>query len=143
MPNKNLELRKSVHAVLGYDFAISKNLNVKLEAYYQYLFDVPVEDDSESTLSMINASTVWDLIESKGMVSAGLGRNYGLDLTVEKFFANQYYFLLTGSVFDSKYQAKNGEWYNTRFNTNYQVSLLGGKEFKVGKKKNNIIGIIK
>lgn len=27
------------------------------------------------------------------------------------------------------------------FNGNYQLNLLGGKEFKMGKKKNNIFGL--
>lgn len=140
-PNKSLELNKSVHAVLAYDFAITKDLNLKLEGYYQHLYNIPVENDAESTLSTINASSIFDLFGSKGMVSKGLGRNYGIDLTFEKFFTKQYYILFTASVFDSKYQAQNGEWFNTRFNTNYQFTLLGGKEFKIGKKKNNIFGI--
>ncbi|MCP4442752.1 MAG: TonB-dependent receptor [Aureispira sp.] len=141
-PNKSLELQKSVHAVLAYDFAIATDFNLKLEGYYQHLYDVPVENDGESVLSSINATSFWDLLNAKeGLTSTGIGRNYGIDLTFEKFFTKQYYFLLTASVFDSKYQAQNGEWYNTRFNTNYQITLLGGKEFKIGKKKNNIFGI--
>jgi len=140
-PNKNLELKKSFHAVLGYNFSITKNLHIKVEFYYQYLYNIAIENDTTSTMSTINASSIWDLMYSKGMVSEGLGRNIGMDLTVEKFFADQYYILFTAAAYDSKYQAKNGQWYNTRFNSNYQFTLLGGKEFKVGKKKNNIIGI--
>lgn len=139
--NKNLELKKAVHAVLGYDFAISKDINLKVEAYYQYLYDVPVENDQESNLSIVNTSNIFEVIHAKSMVSEGLGRNFGLDLTFEKFFSKQYYILFTASVFDSKFKAKDGHWYNTRFNTNYNLSLLGGKEFKLGKNKNNIIGL--
>ncbi|BDS10352.1 TonB-dependent receptor [Aureispira anguillae] len=139
--NKNLELKKAVHAVLGYDFAISKDINLKIEAYYQYLYDVPVENETESTLTILNTTNIFEVLNAKGMVSEGLGRNFGLDLTFEKFFSKQYYILFTASVYDSKYQAKDGNWYNTRFNTNYNISLLGGKEFKVGKNKNNTFGL--
>ena len=42
---------------------------------------------------------------------------------------------------NSKYRAADGNWYNTRFNGNYNVTALGGKEFRVGKKKRNTIGL--
>ena len=62
-------------------------------------------------------------------------------MTFEKFFSNQYYFLVTGSLFDSKYTGANGKTYNTVFNSNYQLNLLGGKEFTIGKKKKNIFSV--
>ena len=141
-PNKNLKFLKSMHAVLGYDLQFNANLRLKAEAYYQKLYDVPVEDSPNSVNSIINAKDIWDIAgNTNGAVNEGTGYNYGLDLTLEKFFSDQYYFLFTGSVFDSKYTPKDGNTYNTRFNTNYQVNLLGGKEFKIGKKKKNVLGV--
>jgi hypothetical protein len=75
------------------------------------------------------------------MIDNGIGENYGLEFTFEKFFSNQYYFLTTASIFDSKYRASNGKWYNTSFNYNYTFNIVGGKEFTVGKTGNNIFGI--
>jgi hypothetical protein len=49
--------------------------------------------------------------------------------------------MFSGSVFDSKYKASDNEWYNTSFNSNYILNLLGTKEFKWGKKKMHVIGI--
>jgi outer membrane receptor protein involved in Fe transport len=71
----------------------------------------------------------------------GLGRNYGIELTIEKFFSNNYYFLVTGSLFESKYKAGDGNWYNTVFNSNYVTNWLVGKDFKTGKNKQNIFGL--
>ena len=42
LDNKNLGFSKAQHAVLGYDLQIAKNLRTRLEAYYQYLWDIPV-----------------------------------------------------------------------------------------------------
>jgi hypothetical protein len=44
--------------------------------------------------------------------------------------------LITGSVFDSKYKGSDNIERNTAFNTKYAANVLGGKEFKVGKKGN-------
>jgi len=64
-----------------------------------------------------------------------------LDLTLEKNFTKSYYFLLTGSIFDSKFRTLAGDWFNTRFNSQYQTNVLVGKEFIAGKQKNRIIGL--
>ena len=140
-PARDLELSKSLHTVLGYDYRMGENLRLKAELYYQYLYDVPIESDPNSIGSLLNAIDIWDLIGAQDVVNEGTGVNYGLDLTVEKFFSNSYYFLATGSIYESKYTPANGETYNTAFNGNYQLNILGGKEFKVGKKKNNIFGL--
>jgi hypothetical protein len=40
--------------------------------------------------------------------------------------------MITGSLFDSKYLASDDKWRNSAFNGQYMLSLLGGKEWKVG-----------
>ena len=130
-PNENLGFSKARHYVIGYDRIINKNLVFKMEAYYQDLYDVPVEDDPTSTFSALNHSNGYT---NKKLVNEGSGKNYGLDLTLEKFFSRNYYFLTTASVFDSKYKGMDGIERNTMYNTNYLFSALGGKEWQI---KNN------
>ncbi|MBU0765488.1 MAG: TonB-dependent receptor, partial [Bacteroidetes bacterium] len=63
------------------------------------------------------------------------GKNYGLELTVERFFAGSYYFLYTASVYDSWYTLMNGTESRTRYAANYATNFLAGKEFKLGEKE--------
>jgi hypothetical protein len=72
-------------------------------------------------------------------VNKGTGRNYGVEMTLERFFTNNYYFLLTTSLFDSKYTGSDGIERNTPFNNRYVVNLLTGREFRVG--RNNVFSI--
>lgn len=141
LPARNLELTKALHAVLGYDYRLSENMRLKLEAYYQHLYDVPVAADPTSTRSIINAFDIWGIIGTEGATNDGTGRNYGVDFTLEKFFAQQHYFMITGSLYHSKYTPQNGKEYNTRFNGNYQLNMLGGKEWKLGPQQKNILGL--
>lgn len=134
--NKNLALRKAFHAVLGYDFPFRKDFRLKTEIYYQYLFDVPVAQDSSSDFSLINTYEIKNLLVNKGT-----GFNYGWEFTLEKFYSHKYYFLFTTSLFSSKYKTFSGKTYNTLYNGNYVVNMTGGKDFTVGKEKNKTLGI--
>ena len=72
-------------------------------------------------------------------VNSGTGYNYGLELTVEKFFSKGYYGLFTSSLYSSTYVGSDGVERNTAFNGRYVFNLLGGKEWKVGKDNRNAL----
>jgi hypothetical protein len=136
-PNKDLNLTKAHHFVLGYDLNLSKHIRLKLEPYYQYLYDVPVIQDS--SYSLLNMQADWYLNEK--LVNTGSGANLGVDLTLERYLNNNYYYLLTASLFKSKYTGGDGIERNTRYNRNYCINLLAGKEWILGNKKNKVVGI--
>ncbi len=135
LSNKDLGFTRSNQYVLSYDWSIAANLRLKLEGYYQLLDKVPVESQA-SSYSALNSGSGFVPDDQDSLVNEGTGTNYGLELTVEKFFSDGYYFLITSSLFDSKYKGSDGVERNTAFNTGYVLNLLGGKEFKVGKKGN-------
>lgn len=128
--NQELDFTKAHHFVVGYDFKPAKNWRSKLEVYYQHLYDVPV-DRFESTFSLLNAGADFVFPETGYLINGGTGKNYGLELTVEKFFSNGYYGLLTGSLFRSKYEGSDGIERSTAFNNKYVLNILGGKEWKM------------
>ncbi|MFD2246385.1 TonB-dependent receptor [Pontibacter ruber] len=136
-PNKELDLTRAAHYVLGYDQMLREDLRLKAEVYYQHLYNVPVGAEANSSFSAINHERGFT---TDSLVNQGTGRNYGLELTLEKFFTNNYYFLLTTSLYESKYTATDGVERDTRFNGNHIVNFLAGKEFKVGSSKQNLIG---
>ncbi|MFN0031060.1 MAG: carboxypeptidase regulatory-like domain-containing protein [Flavobacteriales bacterium] len=138
-PNKNLGFNKADHIVLAYDRNITKHIYAKVEAYYQNLFNIAVEDSTGSVISIINNE--YDYI-TEPLTNQGNGRNYGLELTVEQRTYRNLYFLLSGSLFNSEYSAMDKVWRNTRFNTNYSFVITAGKEWSVGKtEKNKTLGV--
>lgn len=134
--NKNLALRKAFHSVLGYDFPFKNDFRLKTEVYYQYLFDVPVANDSSSDFSLLNSYEVKNVLTTKGT-----GYNYGAEFTIEKFYSHHYYFLFTASLFNSKYTTFAGKTYNTRYNGNYIFNISGGKDFLLGAQKDKTFGL--
>ncbi|MDH6305290.1 hypothetical protein M2459_002390 [Parabacteroides sp. PF5-5] len=134
--NKELDFTKTHHFSLSYHHRISENMNLKVEPYFQYLFNVPVIADS--SFSILNRNTVY--IED-ALVNEGKGRNYGLDITLEKYMAKGMYYMVTASVFNSEYCGGDGVWHSTKYNRNYIVDGLFGKEWMFGKNDRNVLGI--
>ena len=132
LDNKNLGFLKAHHWVVGFDALPAKQLRFKIESYYQYLHDVPV-DKFPSSYSLVNAGAGWGLNTRDAMMNAGEAWNYGVELTMEKFFHKSYYFLSTLSLFDSKYKASDGIIRNTAFNGHFVFNTLAGKEFSLSK----------
>jgi hypothetical protein len=133
--NRKLDFAKAHHYVLSYDWLISEYLRLKIEPYYQHLYDIPVEKGSH--LSLINYFDFLQMLPK--LVNDGKGKNYGIDLTLERYLNAGYYYLLTGTLFDSRYLDGKGVWRNTRLNRNYIVNALGGKEWKMGRQKQNML----
>ncbi len=130
--NEFLGFTRSHHFSAGINQVIGKGMHLKFEGYYQSLFEVPIESIS-STYSILNSGTSFVFEMNPNLVNQGIGRNYGVELTLEKAFSNSYYFLLTGSLFQSEYQGSDKIWRNTAFNNQYMLNTLGGKEFNIGK----------
>ncbi len=137
LSNKKLDFTKSQHVVLGYDYFLTKFLKVKTEVYYQNLWNAPVYIVPSSVSALNRGATFTRFFPIYTMQNTGTGYNYGLELTIEKLFHKHYFFMLNGSLFDSKYTASNGKTANTDFNGNFMINFLGGLEYAVGKSKKN------
>jgi hypothetical protein len=131
--NRNIGFTRAHHFIAGYDLLFSQNFRLKSEVYYQYLFDVPVET-KPSNFSMLNNSSM-QFFSYDTLKNSGTGRNYGIEITLEKFLTRGYYFLLTGSLFDSKYKGSDGVLRSTAFDSKYVTNFLGGKDFRLNGKK--------
>jgi len=133
--NPDLKITKSNHFVLGYDYRINSNMKLKIEGYYQQIYDVPVI--AGTSYSLLNYQ--WDDYFEEALVNDGTGSNIGVDLTVERYMKQGYYYMMTASFFDSKYKGGDGKERNTSYNRNFVINVLGGKEWTV--RTNNTLAI--
>jgi hypothetical protein len=82
LTNKDMGFTRSQHLVLGYDRMLTDNMRLKVESYYQYISQAPVEQQV-SSFSMLNAGADFTMPEEDSLVNKGKGRNYGIELTLE------------------------------------------------------------
>jgi hypothetical protein len=135
--NKGLGFTRAHHIVLGYNYRFSPIHVLRIEPYVQFLTDVPVEPGT--TFSAINLQNDWFV--NTRLENSGLGRNMGIDLTLERFMRNGYYYLFTASLFKSTYRGGDLVWRSTMYDRTYLVNMLFGKEWKLGENKQNLFGI--
>ena len=122
--NKNLDFTKAHHLMLSFAYKVSENTSLKVEPYIQFLYDVPVMRDS--SFSVLNRD---EFFVENALVNKGRGRNFGVDFTWERALNKGLYYMITASLFDSRYCGGDGVWHNTRFNRKYVLNGLIGKEW--------------
>ena len=134
--NKNLDFTKAHHLMLSFAYKVSENTSLKVEPYIQFLYDVPVMRDS--SFSVLNRD---EFFVENALVNKGRGRNFGVDFTWERALNKGLYYMITASLFDSRYCGGDGVWHNTRFNRKYVLNGLIGKEWMLGRNKQNILSV--
>ncbi|MBX2978827.1 MAG: TonB-dependent receptor [Flavobacteriales bacterium] len=128
-PNRGLGLTRAAHAVAGYERMLAEDVQFKVEAYYQYLYGQPVENAPNSSFWLGN----WDgWFTTRPLVNEGTGYNTGVEVSVEKFFTRGWHGMTTLSLFEAKYRAMDGNWYNSRWNLGAVGNVLAGKEWQLG-----------
>jgi hypothetical protein len=138
-PNRDLGMTQAHHFVLSYDQTFRDNWHIKPELYFQNIQNAPVSATVLDEYSMLNQI---DGFVNKALANNGAGRNYGLELTVEKFLTNGFYGMLSNSLFNAEYRGSDGQWHDTRFNAGFISSAVAGKEWNWNNaKKNRTIGV--
>jgi len=132
--NSNLKSPKAVHTVISYSNYFNNDWKLKFSTYYQYLYDIPeLSNDPYETYINAGAGIITDSLDNNG-----LGENYGIELTIEKYFNDSWFMMFTTSIFESKSKhlinENNQEKYitrNSKYSNNYLVNFLIGKEFEI------------
>ena len=138
-PNRTLGMTQAHHWVLSYDRVWGGNWHVKPELYFQAITDAPVSGATSDAYSMLNLIAGF---EDRYVVNKGMGRNYGLELTVEKYLTKGFYGMWSSSLFNAEYKGSNGVWHDTRFNAGFINTLTTGKEWNWNtRRKNRTIGL--
>lgn len=130
--NSALDLTKSHHLDVGSRSTIGKDMTLDVNLFYQYLFDVPIADPYYSTINLLE-EFVFDQLQNDGA-----GRNYGVDVTVEKQFFGKNYLLVSGSYYESEFRLMNDTWYDSRFAGKFTTSAVYGKEWTRSEKQRTI-----
>ncbi|MCC7297109.1 MAG: hypothetical protein IT244_02145, partial [Bacteroidia bacterium] len=140
LPNTQLGFSNAKHIAAGIEFLPGSSMRFKVESYFQQLGKVPVSVDASSNLSLSNWGADFGGLPSfDSLVNEGKGRNYGIEITLERFFSKGFYWLFTTSIFDSKYAMQDGVYKNSAWNGGWVINALAGYDWVLGKNKNNVI----
>lgn len=135
LDNEALELNKAHHLGATFKQFLSNNVQFTSAVYYQKLFDLPV---SESRTSSFSAYNLLETFVNEPLVNEGTAENYGVELGLRRFQANNYYYLANVTLYQSKYIGSDGVKRDTRYNGNYIFNAVVGKEWNWNSKKGHL-----
>ena len=138
--NKNMDFTKSIHTGVGYEKSFKNKLNIRTEAYYQYVYNIPVTVQP-SSFSLVNMGSGFARFFPDSLQNTGTATNYGLELTFQKYFDKSFFFMFSGTLYDSKYTGSDNIERNTSYNGHYIANVLAGKEFNISPKQMISLGL--
>lgn len=131
--SEDLDMTRSQHFVAGYDRYLNEHLRIKAEAYYQLITDAGIDGNERNSYSILNQGANFYVWTPDSLVNGGTGDNYGIDITLERFLHNGFYFLVTGSLYESRYEGSDGIRRFTAFSGDYIANALAGREWVLGR----------
>lgn len=139
-PNLSLGLTKSNHFTAGYRHRVTEWTYFQIETYWQDIYNAAIIPDPARPISGLNQLEPY-LLDS--MVNSGRGANYGVELTAERTLVRGFYYLLSGTYYESKYQAADGIWRDSQWAGRYILSGNFGweKRRESRKGKQQVFGI--
>jgi len=135
-----LDYLRNHYTTLEYQFKLSEFWQLKVMPYYRSWTSIPVERDSLTGFSLFNydSEELSDFFPERKLTSEGTALNYGIDFSIHKQFHQGFYVVANVSWLNAKYKGSDKISHSTRFDRQYITRLMGGKEFKIGKAKNNV-----
>lgn len=141
--NKNLGFSKAHHFLGTFMHKFNENLNLRFNAFYQYGFDTPVGYTVMPNGEISTFSSVNRLFKNfdEAMVNEGNTRNYGADITLEHYMYHGFFGQINGSLYKAEYKAIDKKWRPQIYDRGFAVKLLAGKEWMLGKRKQNVLNV--
>lgn len=130
--NKSLESMRSIHYVLGYNWLMNEDMIFKIETYFKDMSKIPVDYAKSSSFSLLNSGANFGRVfAADSLISNGVGRTYGAELTFIKHFTNHYYITSTLSYVRQQYKGSDDIWRWGAFDNQFIFNILAGYEWVI------------
>jgi hypothetical protein len=137
---RDLDLTKSHHAELGHTFRMSESASLKTDIFYQHIFEAAMGfNPSFSGINLTEISGIFGLnFYLERLYTGSKGNNYGVNVTAEKSFYGDHFFILGGSLYRSTYSVFDSVHRPSRFDGRFTLTATWGKEWRNPEKKRTI-----
>ncbi len=125
--NKNLKDPVAYHYILGINHLLTENTRLTLEVYDKEYDNFPLDPTTPTLFVLDELSYRYGFFfDHATLVDDGKAYSRGVELTIQKKLAADFYGLVSGSYFRSRYQDLNGVWKDRVFDNRYTFSAEGG-----------------
>lgn len=133
--NSKLPMIQSWKSTLAYEKNFDRSL-IRATLFYETLDDVATAPAGFSALNILEEYPPTHLTPN------GKGRNYGMELAYQRYFHRGLFLLISGTLFDARFQNPDTDWLNSHYNNQYMFNTTVGKEFDFStKEKQRVLGL--
>lgn len=124
--NKNLDDPRAVHFIAGIEYMFSLDTKFSLEVYDKEYSSLPMEPMDPVLFVIDDGRSMHHFRRYTDLTDTGKAWSRGIELLIQKKLAKDFYGLLSGTYFRSRYRDLTGEWRNRIYDNRYIFSLIGG-----------------
>lgn len=125
--NRSLRDPYAVHYVVGIDRLLTDDTRLSVEIYMKEYYDLPVDPADPSLFLVDEVLYRYGFFMNHGpLTNSGKARTRGIEVTVQKKLAEDFYGLASATYFRSTYKGADDVWRNRIFDNQIIVSAEGG-----------------
>ncbi len=130
---KDLNDPVSNHYVLGINHLLTENTRLSIEVYDKEYKNFPMDPATPQLFLIDELFYRYGMFfNHENLISNGESRSRGVELILQKKLAKDFYGLISGAYFSSRYRDYDGVWRDRVFDNRYNFSVEGG--YKPGNK---------
>lgn len=125
--NADLKSPGAVHYILGVEHLLSETTKLTVEIYKKDYFNFPSDPSQPDLFLMDELYYGYGFyVNHNSLNSGGIAQSRGIELTVQKKLAKDFYGLASASYSSSRYKGQNGEWINRIYDNRFIFGIEGG-----------------
>lgn len=124
---KNLNIPVSTHFILGIEQLLTESTQLTLEVYQKDYSNFPMDTNQPGIFLIDEAyNTQGFYFNTNELVDNGVAQTRGVELTIQKKLAEDFYGLIGASYFQAKYQGLDYVWRDRMYDNRFIFSAEGG-----------------
>lgn len=123
---KNLKNPKSQHYILGLTHLLTESTKLTVEIYNKDYSDFPI-DPSQPNLFLFDQAVIENLfLTHQSLTSGGKANSKGIEITVQKKLAKDFYGLIAGAYSKAVYNGLDNKEYDRVYDNRFNFAIEGG-----------------
>ncbi len=123
---RNQKTPQSQHFILGFDYLLSEATKLTIELFHKNYSNFPVDPLQPGVFLFDETVREHVFLQHENLVDIGKAYASGLELILQKKFADEFYGLISGSYSTAKYKALDDKWYDRIYDNRYNFAIEGG-----------------
>ncbi len=123
---KNLKNPKSYQYILGFNHLLTESTKLTVEVYNKDYFDFPMDPSQPNHFLFDQAVTENLFLVHSSLLSGGEANSKGIEITLQKKLAKDFYGLIAGSYSKATYKGLDNVWRDRVYDNRFNFAVEGG-----------------